>query len=181
MIWLLFLGLIIVLAILIFLLEEFFNLIFRGYAPFINSKNRALDEAVKQFQELGLPEKAKIYELGCGQAGFLRRLEKSGKNKYILIGVEFMSSIYVLAKIQLTFLGSKIKLHNKNFLKMSLAGGDCFYCYLNESSMAKLSLKLSKEAHSGTFLISNQFHLPGHEPIKEVQISLGNYVRTYKL
>jgi len=181
MIWLLFLSSIIVLALLIFLAEEFFNVLFRGYAPFISTKSQVLDEAVKQFQQLGLPEGAKIYELGCGQAGFLRRLEKSGKSKYVLIGVELLASVYFLAKFQLMLVGSKIKLRNKNFLKMSLASGDCFYCYVGESLMTKLSLKLRQEVRPGTFLISNQFHLPGYEPIKEVQVGLTSYIRVYKL
>jgi len=181
MIWLLLLGSIIFLAVLVFLTEEFFNLLFRGYAPFISTRNQVLDEAIKQFQQLNLPAGAKIYELGCGKAGFLRRLEKSAKSKYTLIGVEILASVYFLAKVQLALVGSKIKLRRKNFLKMSLASGDCFYCYLGQSLTAKLSLKLKQEARPGAYLISNQFHLPGYEPIKEVQIGLTSWLRVYKL
>lgn len=181
MIWFLLLGSIVFLAVLVFLAEEFFNLLFRGYAPFISTKNKVLDEAVKQFQALNLPAGAKIYELGCGQAGFLRRLEKSAKSKYTLIGVEILAAVYLLAKAQLAMVGSKIKLRHKNFLKMSLTSGDCFYCYLGESLTARLSLKLQKEARPGSYLISNQFHLPGYEPIKEVQIGLTSWLRVYKL
>ena len=181
MIWFLLLGSIIFLAVLIFLAEEFFNLLFRGYAPFISTKNKVLDDAVKQFHELNLPAGAKIYELGCGKAGFLRSLEISAKSKYTLIGVEILTTLYLLAKIQLAVVGSKIKLRRKDFLKISLAKGDCFYCYLGQSLTAKLSLKLQKEARPGSYLISNQFHLPGYEPIKEVQVDLTNWLRIYKL
>ena len=63
MIWIWCLALLLILIVLIFLVEEFFNLIFRGYAPFVSSKNNVLDEAVSQFLSLDLPDNAKIYEL----------------------------------------------------------------------------------------------------------------------
>jgi len=181
MLWLLFLAAIILLVILGFLAEEFFNLLFRGYAPVVNSASQSLDIAVDQFNQLQLPAGAKIYELGCGQAGFLRRLEKSAKNKYTLIGVELISSIYWLAKIQLSLAKSRINLQRRDFLKMNLAQGDCFYCYLNQAAMVKLALKLKAEAKPGAYLISNQFYLPGYEPISEKEISVGKAVRVYKI
>jgi len=181
MIWFLLIGLIIVSLVLIFLVEEFFNLMFKGYAPVVSSKNKVLSEAIKQFNELGLVDGAKIYELGCGQAGFLRKLEKTSQVKYDLIGVELIASVYLLARLQLSLLRSHIKLVRKDFLKMSLKDGDCFYCYLNAALMARLSLKLKQEAKSGAILISNQFHLPGYEPIKEIKLGLTNYLRVYKL
>lgn len=181
MLWLLFLAAIILLVILGFLAEEFFNLLFRGYAPVVNSASQSLDIAVDQFNQLQLPAGAKIYELGCGQAGFLRRLEKSAKNKYTLIGVELISSIYWLAKIQLSLAKSRINLQRRDFLKMNLAQGDCFYCYLNQAAMVKLALKLKAEAKPGAYVISNRFYLPGYEPIMEQEISLGQAMRVYKI
>ncbi len=181
MLWLLFLAAIILLVILVFLAEEFFNLFFRGYAPVVGSASRALDIAIEQFNQLQLPAGAKIYELGCGQAGFLRRLEKSAKNKYALVGVELISSIYWLAKIQLGLAKSKINLQRQDFLKMNLAQGDCFYCYLNQAAMVKLAFKLKAEAKSGAYVISNQFYLPGYEPIMEQEISVGQAMRVYKI
>ena len=183
MIWLWCLALLLILIVLIFLVEEFFNLIFRGYAPFVSSKNNVLDEAVSQFLSLDLPDNAKIYELGCGRAGFLRRLEKATKNQteYKLVGVELIFPVYLLAKLQLLLVGSKIKKEKKNFLKMSLKDVDCFYCYLNGPTMARLSLKLKKEAKPGAILISNQFELPGYEPLKEIQVQPTQRLRIYKL
>lgn len=183
MIWLWCLALLLILIALIFLVEEFFNLIFRGYAPLVSSKNKILDEAVRQLISLDLPANAKICELGCGHAGFLRRLEKATKNqkKYKLVGVEVISSVYLLAKLQLLLVGSKIKIVKKNFLKMSLKDVDCFYCYLNGPTMARLSLKLKKEAKPGAILISNQFGLPGYEPLKEIQVQPTQRLRIYKL
>ena len=181
MLWLLLLAAIILLVVLVFLAEEFFNLLFRGYAPVVSSENQALEIAINQFNELKLPAGAKIYELGCGQAGFLRRLEKSAKNKYTLVGIELISSIYWLAKAQLSLAKSKISLQRRNFLKMDLAQGDCFYCYLNQAAMAKLALKLKAEAKPGAFVISNQFYLPGYEPMSEKEISVGKAVRVYKI
>ena len=183
MIWLWCLALLLILIAVIFLVEEFFNLIFRGYAPLVSSKNKILDEAVRQLISLDLPANAKICELGCGHAGFLRRLEKATKNqkKYKLVGVEVISSVYLLAKLQLLLVGSKIKIVKKNFLKMSLKDVDCFYCYLNGPTMARLSLKLKKEAKPGAILISNQFELPGYEPLKEIQVQPTQRLRIYKL
>jgi len=183
MIWLWCLALLLILIALFFLVEEFFNLIFKGYAPFVSSRNKIVDEAVRQFMSLDLPVNSKIYELGCGHAGFLHRLEKAvkDKKKYKLVGVEVIFPVYLLAKLQLLLVGSKIKIVRKNFLRMSLKDVDCFYCYLNGPTMARLSLKLKKEAKPGAVLISNQFGLPGYEPIKEIQVGLTQRLRIYKL
>ena len=64
---------------------------------------------------------------------------------------------------------------------MSLKDVDCFYCYLNGPTMARLSLKLKKEAKPGAILISNQFELPGYEPLKEIQVQPTQRLRIYKL
>jgi len=183
MIWFQVLCLLLILVLLTFLVEEFFNLIFKGYAPLVSSRSKVLDEAVQQFISLDLPAGAKVYELGCGQAGFLRHLEKTieDKEKYKLVGIELLFSVFLLAKLQLFLVGSKIKIIRKNFLKMSLKDVDCFYCYLNGPMMARLSLKLKKEAKPGAILISNQFELPGYEPIEEIRLGLTNCLRIYKL
>ena len=47
--------------------------------------------------------------------------------------------------------------------------------------MARLSLKLKKEAKPGAILISNQFELPGYEPLKEIQVQPTQRLRIYKL
>jgi hypothetical protein len=47
--------------------------------------------------------------------------------------------------------------------------------------MARLSLKLKKEVKPGTILISNQFELPGYDPIEEIQVGPTQRLRIYKL
>lgn len=148
----------------IFFAMEFYNILFRGYAPFIVTRKKVI---AKILSELDIREGAKIYELGCGQAGFLRALRKKFPRSE-LIGVEYQLLPYLIGGMQSALTNSKIKFKKKNIFKLNLRDADLIYCYLNPKTMARLEGKFKAECRPGTEVISYQFPLPNKQPEKVV-------------
>ncbi|MDD5291232.1 MAG: class I SAM-dependent methyltransferase [Patescibacteria group bacterium] len=140
----------------VFFLVQFYNIVFRGYAPFISSKKKIIKKII---EKLDLKEDGVIYELGCGSAGFLRAArEKFPKAR--LVGFEYSFLPYVIAQIQNSLSKSKIIVRKENIFKISLNEADVLYCYLNILTMKRLEDKIKAEGKPGLKIISYQFPLP---------------------
>lgn len=152
--------------ILLFLAVQFFNILFRGYAPFISTHRKVLEKALT---EINLKPNDHVFELGCGDAGFLRALEeKYPKAKYT--GIEYSFLPYLITLFQLALKKSKIKIKKINFFKVALDDANLIYCYLNISMMKKLEKKFKAECKKGTKIVSLNFPLPNTTPDKLVQV-----------
>ncbi|MFH1232827.1 MAG: hypothetical protein V1651_03120 [Patescibacteria group bacterium] len=161
--------LLIILAILffvvIFLATQLFYIIFYGYAPFISTKSQIIE---KVLAEINLQNGNRVYELGCGHAGFLRAIcDKFPEVE--AIGIENAPWPYFLASIQAAMSNKKIKIIRKNLFKVNLSGADLIYCYLNVEMMESLKAKFNKECKSGAVIISYQFPLHGLNTTKVIQ------------
>jgi hypothetical protein len=117
-----------------------------------------------------------VYELGAGQAGFLRAFEEKYP-KSNLVGIEYSFLPYWMTRMQLVFSKSKIKIKKKNMFKVDLKDADVVYCYLNTKMMKKLEKKFQEECKKGTTIISYQFILPNLKP--DQILELGEYSRVY--
>lgn len=146
---------------------QFFYIVFGGYAPFFLTKNkvikRILDE--EKFNDSDV-----IYELGSGNAGFLRAVEKKYPNIKKLVGIEYFLAPYLIGRIQTSFQKSKIKIIKENFLYINLKEADVIYCFLNKQMMVKLKEKFIKECKPGTKIISYQFSVPEMNPFKVIDL-----------
>ena len=169
--------LLICLLVVVFLLIEFYNITFRGYAPFIPTGNKAISAAV---ENISLPETGTVYELGCGQAGFLRELRKKYA-KANLYGVEYNLFPYLIGQIQNSLSKSNIQFIKKNFFKVDLSQADAIYCFLSIRTMADLEPKFKAECKPGTKIISYNFTLPNHTPEKVVEMENKNKIYFYKI
>ena len=147
--------LIILIVVLVFLAVQFFNIVFRGFAPFISTKFKAILTIIK---ELDLNGKEVVYELGAGRAGFLRAVEEKFKNEK-LIGIEYSWWPYFLAKLQVSLSNSKIKIIREDFFKVNIKEADIIYCFLNPKTMKKLESKIREECRPGTLIISYYFKI----------------------
>lgn len=156
-----------ILLIIILVIEsiQFYRILFKGFAPFISSRFSVILTVLK---ELDLQGNEVVYELGSGSAGFLRSIEQKFKNQK-LIGIEYSWWPYILSSIQIAFSGSKIKILRKNIFKVDLKEANIIYCFLNKTTMAKLSKKFTEECKQGTLIISYCFTLPNYEPEKTVK------------
>lgn len=161
----LFAGLSVLLLINIFFAVQFFNILFRGYAPFVSSN----PEVIRQIlEEINLSENDKVYELGCGKAGFLHALSEKYP-KVEVIGVENSPLPYLIAKIQKAFKRDKIKIKFKNLFKTNITDADLVYCYLNIKTMKRLKEKFEKECKPGAKIVSYTFEIPGFKPEKVIE------------
>ena len=169
---LLYIILLLVLVYFIFFINQFFNIIFHGYPPFISTSQLSL---IKIIELTNINETDVIYELGCGRARFLRIIE-SAHPKARLIGVENLLSIFLINWFRLKLQGSKIKLLNKNLFDINLKEANLIYCYLNQALMFKLGAKIIKECLPGTQIISQAFSISQLTPVK---VSLINHKKVY--
>ncbi|MEA3449427.1 MAG: class I SAM-dependent methyltransferase [Patescibacteria group bacterium] len=171
----------IVFLILLFFFFEFFvvqiyNLIFRGYAPFIATKKKIIERLL---EEIKIDDKATVIELGAGKAGFLQALRKEYKN-IKLIGVEFSSVPCLIGKIQSAVTGSRIIFKKENIFKTDLSKADLIYCYLNVKTMNRLEEKFSKELAPNTQVVSYQFRLPNKKEEKMVDMGKNGKIWFYQ-
>jgi hypothetical protein len=162
MLYLLLIFLVFLVFIVFFASINFYNIIFRGFAPFISTKFEAILTILK---DLNLNGDETVYELGAGKAGFLRAVEERFGNKK-LVGIEYSFFPYLIAKIQLSLLNSSIELVRKNIFKVNLKKADIIYCFLNIEMMEKLEEKVKRECRKGTILISYHFKFPNVEEEK---------------
>lgn len=149
-----------------FFLVQAYNMIFRGYAPFLATKSVALRRLLG---ELKIKKDAKVYELGAGRAGFLRMLRKQYP-KMKLIGVEYSFFPWLIGRLQSAIGRGSIEFVRANILKVDLKDADLVYCYLNVKTMNKLEEKLGHELRAGAQVVSYQFPLPSKEPEKVIDL-----------
>ncbi|RMD59648.1 hypothetical protein D6821_00775 [Candidatus Parcubacteria bacterium] len=158
----------------LFFIEQFFQVLFAGYAPFYSTHKKALKKIVAN---LNFKDNCIIYELGCGNAGFLRLIEKQHPEVKQLVGVEYYWWPFLLAKIQLALRGSKIKIVRRNLFDINLKNVNIIYCYLNQPMMDKLEKKFQQECQSGTQIVSYQYPLKNHSPFKVLEVASGRQQR----
>ena len=149
---------------------QFYNIVFRGFAPFISTKFEAI---LTILNDLNLNGEEHVYELGAGKAGFLRAVEqKFGNTK--LTGIEYSFFPYFLAKMQIILSNSKINLIKKDMFKVNLKEADVIYCFLMPEMMKSLEEKFKKECRPGTLIISYHFSLPNIEAEKVLKEGKNN-------
>lgn len=161
---------VVLLLFLVFASIQFYNIVFRGFAPFISTKFEAILTILK---DLKLKGDEYVYELGSGKAGFLRAVEQRFGNKN-LIGIEYSFFPYILAKIQIALSGSAIKIIRKDIFKVNLKEADILYCFLSPEMMERLEKKFREECRPGTLVISYHFRLPNIEPEKVLKENNNN-------
>jgi len=160
--FLLYTILILLLAYLVFAVSQFYNVVFRGYAPFISTDHETFRRII---DEIEIKDEAVVYELGCGRARFLRLIEKRFP-KTELIGIENSVSLYFLTELGRELRGNKITILKKDFFKLNLSDADIVYCYLNNETMEKLGEKFKNECKAGTQIISRSFPILDFTPEK---------------
>ena len=151
---------------LIFSVTQFYNVLFRGYAPFVSTDSGTIRRIIS---EVRIKEQAIIYELGCGQATFLKMAERLFPRAR-LIGIENLFTLYFINLICLKLKRSKIRLLKQDFFNINLQDADLVYCYLNNATMAKLGEKFRQECQDGTIIISRSFPIPKFMPEKIIEI-----------
>jgi len=111
-------------------------------------------------------ERGAIFELGSGWGSLLIPLAKMYPQRKI-VGYELSILPWFTSHLLIKLLGLKnVKVHRQNFLKADLSGASVIFCYLYPGGMKALEDKLKLEHGALEYLISNNFSLPSHKPIK---------------
>jgi len=96
-----------------------FDLLLRGFAPFIPSRPWVVDEILS---ELEIPQaQPKMLAFSCGRSGFFRALEKKYPEAELL-GVEFSLFPYLVAKVQSLLRRTRIKIVKKSIHRVEVVG-----------------------------------------------------------
>jgi hypothetical protein len=167
----------ILLIAIIFLTVQFYNILFRNFAPFIASNRKALKLAV---ENLNINNDGTVYELGCGRADFLRMVRKRFPHAR-LIGIENLWMPRVIAGTLSFLSNSRVEIIKKDIFDADLRRADAIYCYLNVETMKRLKEKFQKDCRPGTKIYSYAFSLPGVIADSEIQITKQTKLRTYTI
>lgn len=152
----------------IFFSISLFNIVFRGYAPFFSSQPEVIQNIVDNL-DLSPDFHGTIYELGCGQASFLRAMEKKYP-KARLVGIEYALIPCISASLQSAIRGSRIRIMKKNIFRVDVSDADVIYCYLNAQMMLDLEHKFKFECKPLTKIVSYEFPLPHFPLVKMIDL-----------
>ena len=159
---------------------EFFNIIFRGYAPFISTQSKVINKIFSEFT-LTKDFSGSVYELGCGKAGFLKTFHDYYPQAK-LIGIEYSLLPFFITKIQQSLNPkTKINIIRKNMFKVDLKEADVIYCFLDIYMMEKLEQKFKTECKPGTLIISYCFSMPTLKPFKTATNENRSRIYFYKI
>lgn len=175
MFWLLLIEVILI-AIAVLAAVDFFNIIFRGAAPFMKTNKKILTMIIS---ELKLKGQETVYELGAGGANFLQAVEKKYPQAK-LIGVEYSWWIYLITKMTLKKRKSGVRLLRGDMFKADIKNADLIYVFLIPTMMMKLSEKIMKECRPKTMVVSYLFSIPNLTIVKKLDIN-GNSLYFYEV
>jgi|APSaa5957512622_1039677.scaffolds.fasta_scaffold06083_3 type I restriction-modification system DNA methylase subunit len=150
----------------LFLVVTFLSHIFIP-VPFIPTPKKVIKQILK-FSDI--KESETIYDLGAGDGRMLIAAKKLYPT-INAIGVEFMSTVWLLGRIRIWFSKENINWVLGNALKKDVSDADCIFVYLLPDLMAKLETKFDAELKSGTRVVSYAFIFPNKEPVKEEDIA----------
>lgn len=167
----------VLLLVALFFAVQFYNILFRGFAPFISSGEEVIEKTIA---ELNVRPRQEVYELGCGRASFLREVEKKFPEAK-LTGVEYSFWPWLTTRVQISLRKSRIKIIKKNLFKVSLEAADFIYCYLNPKMMHRLEEKFMKECKSGVTIISYAFPIKDWTAVETLDLGKKGKVYFYKM
>lgn len=102
-----------------------------------------------------------VYDLGCGDG----RLIVTAARRYgaRAVGIEIDPLRYLWCQTLITVLGlrDRVEIIYGDFFSKDLTNADVVTCYLLQDTNNKLQIKLKKELHSSTRVVSHYFTFPG--------------------
>jgi cyclopropane fatty-acyl-phospholipid synthase-like methyltransferase len=109
-----------------------------------------------------------IYELGSGWGNLLIPLAKAHPQRKI-VGYELSFVPWLTTVILKKILGlNNIQILRQNFLQADLNSASVILCYLFPGGMLEVQNQLNTDNGKLEYLISNNFSLPCHKPIKTI-------------
>ena len=144
-----------------------FDLLLRGFVPFIPSRPWVVQQILEELtidKEDGL-----LLAFSSGRSGFFHVLEKKYPRAR-LVGIEFSLFPFVVAKVQSWIRKTRIKVIYQPVHRVDVDEADFIYNHLYPDNMEGLGKKLKFECGSGTKIVSTGFNIPGLEPAKIIDL-----------
>ena len=151
-------------------------------APFIPTPDEVVPKIV---QALDLQPGQTFYDLGCGDGKILLAC-RANQPEAKLIGIERSWLPYLIARFKTRHAPKdKIAIWRASLLKRDLSSADRMFVYLFPGLMAKLLVKLQKEAKPGLKVVSLDFEFKDKTPIEIIDLkrpikALGQKLRIYQ-
>lgn len=140
-----------------------------GISPMPSSKKAR--HAMLQLIEATGTETGPIFELGSGWGNLLIPLAKKYPHRQI-VGFELSVVPWFMTVLLKNLFGlTNVQIYRKNFLQADLTSASVIVCYLYPEGMQKLAKKIGDQSGQTGYLVSNNFALPAHQPIKTLQLN----------
>ncbi|PLX27113.1 hypothetical protein C0583_04765 [Candidatus Parcubacteria bacterium] len=151
-----------------FVLIFIFDLLLRGFSPFIPSRPWVVEQLMP---EIILPtnKPIKLVAFSSGRSGFFKTLGEKYPNAE-LIGYENAVFPYLVAKTQAFLRRSRIQIRYSVIHRMDVHDADFIYCHLRPDKMRGLGKKLKFECKTGTIVISTGFVIPYLESNRIIEL-----------
>lgn len=150
------------------LLIFFFDLILRGFNPFIPNRPWVTEQLMPEV-ELSENRKIKILAFSSGRSGFFYKLKEKYPNSQ-LIGYENTVFPYMVGKLQAFVRRMDIDIRYSKVHRTDVSDIDFIYCHLTPEKMRGLGKKIKFECKPGTKVVSTGFNIPYLNPSKVVEL-----------
>lgn len=131
-----------------------------GVVPMSSSRAEAA-QVIALLKEAGVPEKALLYELGCGWGMLVSALARAFPEARIH-GIEISPFPYWIARLRTRHLPN-VRVQRRNFFDCDLRDADAVACYLMIKPMPRLATFLDTMLPSGTPVVSLAFGFRGRQ------------------
>ena len=151
-----------------FILVFVFDLLLRGFYPFIPSRPWVVEQLMTEIK-LRENKEIKILAFSSGRSGFFHSLGVKYP-KAELFGYEHSLFPFLVARVQGFIRRTKITVKKSLIHRVEVSNVDFIYCHLNPDQMRDLGKKLKFECRQGTKIVSTGFNIPFLEPVKIIEL-----------
>ena len=144
-----------------------FDLLLRGFVPFISSRPWVVDEIMNEL-DFGNKNK-KFMALSTGRSGFMHVLEKKYPEAEI-IGIEPSLFPFLVSKLQIFLRKTNIRVYFNKIQDVDVSDVDFVYSHLYPDKMEGLGQKLKFECKTGTKVVSTGFNIARLKQYKAIDL-----------
>lgn len=152
----------------IYLITVFiFDLLLRGFMPFIPSRLWVVEQILSA---INIPQpNPKLIAFSTGRSGVFHALEKKYPTA-TLTGVEQSLFPYLVSRVQALIRPTRIKIVHQAINHVDVKEADFIYCHLHPDELRFLSAKFKFECKPSTQIVSTGFNIPYLNPKKIIDL-----------
>ena len=150
-----------------FLTILIFDLLLRGFVPFITARPWVVEQIMSNIQ-ITQPN-PKMIAFSTGRSGVFHDMEKKYPTAQLL-GVEPAFFPYLVSKIQTYIRPTRIKIIHQAVHRVNIKEADFIYCHLYPDDLRDMGAKFKFECKPGTQIVSTGFNIPYLNPKKIIDL-----------